>query len=519
VPYGFATDRWADLGNLSVYRHDNGADAYEIFDFLITQQEVGHIFDNYRRGRQDFSVRAAADRSLSRYNEKIRDGAKGLSLMKNYVEELALDNNLAAEGYWTLVAPVWWRDNILASGMVFDHFTRMVSRPQSGGHFRDGADPVLRSEDDAWGDVSESKVTIPNGATGFFSDVNPGGRPVENRLSSSNGEYDSELTINAGSYYDKINVAMLMTESVDNFISDSRMDFVDARYRAVSLADLFPDGYRRFLGNALTWDDQLKGPRIATYSGGTPLTDDQGFPKLGIGWTSWWGETPVSCFPGRGSTVCSSYGEEPDPFGAEAPQYTTIIDPQIGWEVQKFLIAWTLLYLPENQQQSWIDMMRIWELGKDADPGFENRIEFHSPFGKTYVAMTYGKETVSGKTVEKGIAGRVLEYANELVTAGFVTDPGPDLNGDDKPDWFLPKLNPDTGTPLVKWDPTVMILRDGLQYFNGAPGCNKDESYLCQCSENRACVKLQSYVEIPFFLRQTLDAYKLVSPHPKGVYD
>jgi hypothetical protein len=25
-PYGFATDRWADLGNLSVYRHDNGAD-------------------------------------------------------------------------------------------------------------------------------------------------------------------------------------------------------------------------------------------------------------------------------------------------------------------------------------------------------------------------------------------------------------------------------------------------------------------------------------------------------------
>ncbi|HZO12567.1 MAG TPA: hypothetical protein VFB62_04895, partial [Polyangiaceae bacterium] len=39
VPYGFATDRWADLGNASVYRHDNGADVYEIFDFLSTQQE------------------------------------------------------------------------------------------------------------------------------------------------------------------------------------------------------------------------------------------------------------------------------------------------------------------------------------------------------------------------------------------------------------------------------------------------------------------------------------------------
>jgi len=57
IPYGFATDGWADLGNLSVYRHDNGADAYEIFNFMITQQEIGHIFDYYRRGRQTFSVR------------------------------------------------------------------------------------------------------------------------------------------------------------------------------------------------------------------------------------------------------------------------------------------------------------------------------------------------------------------------------------------------------------------------------------------------------------------------------
>jgi hypothetical protein len=52
VPYGFATDRWADLGNSAVYRHDNGADIYELFDFFITQQEVGHIFDSYRRGRR-----------------------------------------------------------------------------------------------------------------------------------------------------------------------------------------------------------------------------------------------------------------------------------------------------------------------------------------------------------------------------------------------------------------------------------------------------------------------------------
>jgi hypothetical protein len=36
VPYGFGTDSWADLGNLAVYRHDNGADPYELFDFFIS---------------------------------------------------------------------------------------------------------------------------------------------------------------------------------------------------------------------------------------------------------------------------------------------------------------------------------------------------------------------------------------------------------------------------------------------------------------------------------------------------
>ena len=60
VPYGFGTDGWADLGNLSVYRYDNGADAYELFNFLIAKQEIDHIFTNYRRGRSTFSVRSAA---------------------------------------------------------------------------------------------------------------------------------------------------------------------------------------------------------------------------------------------------------------------------------------------------------------------------------------------------------------------------------------------------------------------------------------------------------------------------
>ncbi|MFP6684725.1 MAG: hypothetical protein VB934_08435, partial [Polyangiaceae bacterium] len=252
VPYGFATDRWADLGNASVYRHDNGADVYEIFDFLITQQEVQHIFDNYRRGRQNFSVSRAANRLLGRYNEKIRDGAKGLGLLKNIYREYAKNQGWAFEGYWAYLGQQYFRDNYIASGMVFDHFTRMMSRPEAGGHYRDKG--VLLSVEDARKFSSEivEDVRIPDGASGYFGKVTAGGKYVESKLSEDKGEFDSNYTINAGSYYDKTSVSYLMTESEDNFISDSRSDFVDGRYRAVSLADLFPDGYRRWLGNSLT---------------------------------------------------------------------------------------------------------------------------------------------------------------------------------------------------------------------------------------------------------------------------
>ena len=521
LPYGFATDGWADLGNLSVYRHDNGADPYELFDFLIAQQEVNHIFDNYRRGKQGFSVRSAANRILRRYNEKMRDAAKGLGLLRNIYADFALSLGYDFESFWTAVAADFFPEVILASGMAFDHFARQAARPQAGNHFYDNSFTSLMSADDTIGQPGATQVIIPNGATGYFGDIGIGGKPVENRLADDQGEYDSEFTVNAGSYYDKLYTAMLFTESVDNFISSSRTDFTDARYRAVSLADLFPDGYRRWLGNNLTGDIELKGAHVRTDAVGTVLTDAQGFPSEPLGWTTWWGETPEVCFPANGTTLCERYGDpNQGQFGQTGvAQPSAPLDPQMGWEQQKFLIAWTLMYLPENAQQRWIDLMRIWELGKDSDPGFANRIEFHNPSGKVYVAKTYGSETIFGKRVQRGIAARVLEYANSLLGRGYQTSDGPDLDGDGKADWYIPVIDPTDGRPIVKYDPSVQAIdAGGFLMPNGRPGCEPTDSSACTCSANRACIELQAYVEVPFFLRQALDAYGLASPEMKGVY-
>ncbi len=501
-PYGFATDRWADLGNLSVYRHDNGADPYELFDFLITQQEVNHIFDNYRRNRQTFSVRNASNRTLGRYNEKLRDAAKGMGLIANIYRDFAVEQGYDYDTLWPYLGAELFGDNLLVSGLGFDHFARQLARPQAGPHSFDGA--VLRSNLDTAGNGGAVVVTVPNGATGYFGNIGFGGRPMENGLADDKGEYDAEFTVNVGAYYDKAWTPMLMTESVDNFISDSRRDFLDGRYRAVSMADLFPDGYRRWLGNNLTGDDFIKGARVAT-AGTTPQLDGEGYPATGLGHVSWWKPQVEVCFPSPDSIQCGT-----------APANSLPIDPQVGWEQQKFLIAMTLMYLPENQQQRWLDQMGIWELGADSDPGFQNRIELHLPEGKTYIAKTSGREAIFGKSVQKGISARMLEYANELVQRAYETDPGPDLDNNGQPDWVTPRIT--NGKPNIKFDPTIQVVRPNGTLGTGRPGCSASDSSQCTCSSNRACLELQKYSELPFFMRQAMRDFGLASPTMKGIY-
>ncbi len=519
VPYGFATDTWADLGNASVYRHDNGADNYEIFNFMITQPEVNHIFDNYRRGRKTFAIRNAYNRSLTRYYEKMRDGAKGLGLYRNIYRDIALSQNLNPDDLWNYAAQNFFPDAVLGASMVFDHFTMIAARPEAGAHYADTAGILRATAGSNSNTPPATKLIVPNGATGLLETVSFGGKPVENALATNEGpDYNVEYTLNAGSYYEKAGASMLLTESVDNFISSTLGDFEDARYRSVSIADLFPEGYRRFIANTLTGDDFIKGARVSLKAaGGDPEVDAEQYPTKGLGFTSWYGATPVSCFPGAGSTICRAYGQDnTTPFGAVQPTAVGVIDPQQGYEQQKFFIAWTMLYLMENQQQNWLDQMRLWELGVDADPNIgTNRMEFHSADGKIYVARYFGKETIFGKSVQQGIAARVLEYANSLLKDAYVTTPGPDLDGDGTPEWYLPATDPKTGVALVKYDAAMQPVTTG----GGTPNCNATNNSGCTCADNHACMTLQQYLTIPYYLREAVSAYGLdLTPASKGLY-
>jgi hypothetical protein len=178
-----------------------------------------------------------------------------------------------------------------------------------------------------------------------------------------------------------------------------------------------------------------------------------------------------------------------------------------------------MLYLPENERTGWLDLMRLYELGTDSFPSMEQRLEFHSPNGKTYVAKTFGEEVIFGETVQKGIGARVLEYANELLEAAYETDPGPDLDLDGTPDWPLLRFTAGTGMPIVKYDPSISPLdAEGNPIRAGVPGCNATENYACTCASNRSCMKLQRYLSVPAYLREAVAAYQLGEPDERGIF-
>ena len=579
VPYGFATDHWADTGNVSVFRHDNGADPYEQVMFLITTQENRHIFDNFRRNRSTFNPRAAADRSFGRYNEKLLGIAGGIGFYRTIYEDLATSQGFSFDTLWPLILDGNFRGNIIGASMAFDHFARQLSRPQPGVHYyRDPKfqDTVLHSNEDpddygvgtnfgVGSKNSTQMVLVPNGATGYLKDVGFGGHPLENALTETNGDWDSEYTYYAGSYYDKINTAILLSESEDRFISQSRKDFYDARFRAVGMADVFPEGFRRIMGNALTGDramlashlEAAPAPAASYWKQPQPVLDTTAdetrdplakqYPKRPIGWTSWWPVSgPSVCFPTDGKNICSDFATGSADFEPDTLDFAHMaaVDPQIGFEVQKFLIAWTMSHIPANQKTKWVDMMRVYRLDSGA-PEFDERVEWQDPqTGLTYYARTYGMEclfgsssatdkascesTLGAKWVQKGIGARVLEWANYLTGNGYeldtVTYPatadypaGYDTHGRAR---FLKFAN---GNAVVKPDPAVLDWNSTgtnlvpvlacVPDANGDPtgGCTPLTTY-----KNHYAHELIGYKSVPDFIHAS--AYMFYDLHQLGLY-
>jgi hypothetical protein len=138
VPYSFASDEFRDGWSPSILTRDAGADQYEQAQFFINQYENGHIWTNFRNGRTGFSIVGSYLNEIQRYHVKLGNFVQGLSLLHDYYSrEIARNGRVThAEVLAVYEGPGgFMREQAVAAGLVFDHFVRVLTRPQAGLHY------------------------------------------------------------------------------------------------------------------------------------------------------------------------------------------------------------------------------------------------------------------------------------------------------------------------------------------------------------------------------------------------
>jgi hypothetical protein len=494
MPYGFSSDEYVNGWSPSSYQHDNGADLYEELTFHSNLYENRHIFDNFRNGKVNFTVYGAYQRALSRYHYKIASLTQGISYIAGwYLNEIAKNSGQATSAYLNAYfgPQSGLYDVGVGASLGFDHFVRVLTRPHVGPHYRDNKTLRLIPSEDSIGGVGATVLTIPNGSyVAPSGEVSFGGRPLNNDLQPGHGYFSINYFNQSGSYYEKTYAFEAMLEASWRSLNFWRYDGLDARFHHVNYSDLYKDGMRRLIGSMLTGDAELYAPRVSGELG-QPYLQEMGknteifIPQDSLGWVSYVAKAaPELCFTKNGTMTCDDAvgGNVPN----EMPKDAIVIDPQIGFEVQKFIVFWTYVYQPGQQEMDWVDSMRIYIVGKDQDPSYlpSSYVEWRDPdSGLRYIAKRYGDETILGKTYDKGIAAKMIQWANKLSENAYVLDP-------------VEPFDPETGAANILLDAEGMpTLKSGAT-----------------CEDSLMCSDVRKYRGLMDFMRDT--AATLGFPEP-----
>ncbi len=407
--YVFSSDEFADSGNVPSFTYDAGADAYEQIRFLEAAYENRYVLDSFRRNRVEFNSDDVTARVQSHYLDNIQ------AIAKTFAFGAVLDGNPAVPSVGFLddgnYAPL-----AMGASVALDLYARILTRPDPGSYCNgtniycagtqpDGLDLDVYVVDSSPISGNSYDFQLPLGV----------GRYVYNDFDYSKGYWWADYQTQVGGYYDKIWATYYLSEAFDDFISNSKEDFTDGRYKNVNLATVYPEQVRRLFANLLTNDFVSYAPWVAT----RPLPNQIPTPTL---------EYPPWHDASNGWARASN---------------AELVDPNNGFNEQIYAMVWGSIYFPTTWSQAWIDDARITALAADQItwPANETYAFYNPKTGMTYKAHGSGTETVFGVVHQRGIGARMLEWANKLVALSYVvnrdTSGNAILNADGTPELVL----------------------------------------------------------------------------------
>ncbi len=431
--YMFNSDEFADTGNVPAFTFDFGADPYEQIRYLESVYEDRYILDAFRRNRVMFDSWSVVERLMSRYLDTVQAISKTFAFASVLMGDSA---NFLDEGNYLPMS--------LGATVAFDMFARMLTRPEPGYYgspaFFSSTNPVGVDQDIYVADWAP----MPNDYLYGFHIALGDGRYLHNDYDYNQGYWWSDYQTQVGAYYEKIFAIYYLAEAYDSFISNSKEDFTDSRYKNVSFATVFPEQTRRLYNSLLTNDLDGFAPWVVVPKN----------PK----------DTPEAKF------VYPTWHDLASP--ATRPANAKLADPNYAWNEQMFAMVWGTMFFTTNWSNAFVHDARITALPSERpDWPVGETLAFYNPeTGMTYRAHAVGTETVLGKDQQKGAGARMLAWANKLQTLAYQVETDaagkPIYNSDGTPQLKLdangkPQLSSDLAaqTALRKYVDVIDIFR------------------------------------------------------------
>ena len=410
--YMFQSDEYSDIGNVTTFSYDAGADAYEQARFLEAGYEQRYLLDSFRRGRVQFNSWAVTSRVQAHYLDNLQNIAKTFA----FGAVLDGDPTTPSDGF---LDDGYYGPLEAGATVALDLFARIMTRPEPG----------FYCPSDVCGTGQPAGVNTPM----FAADPAPlpekyvydfrvalgDGRFLHNDYDYSQGYNWGDYQTQVGTYYDKVWATYYLAEAFDNFISNSKEDFTDSRYKNVSFATVFPEQVRRLYGTLLTNDYQAYAPWVVVPSNPSDT------PLGALEYPRWYAKEGPSSRPANAS----------------------LVDPNYAWNEQIYAMVWGTIFFPTNRSQAWVHDARITLLPTEQPnwPADETIAFFNPETGLTYRAHAAGRESMLDAKHEKGTGARMLEWANHLVAEAYLVEV--DGNGDPVVDHGDKR-----GTPVLKLD-------------------------------------------------------------------
>ncbi len=400
---------------------DAGADPYEVTQNAIKRFNAVYPWAYFRRQDREYDYStlpaAVAHSTMERLRAYHWSVANRTAFYKGF-----------GDAAFTEIADSddWHKPGLMAEHEMFAMFAKMLLMPEPGEY-----QPMVTNPIDASRPIFD--VTTQGG--GLFSLGAGDGRFIGEEFDSdpsAGGSWNYTHWIkHAGFGVEKTLATMALADARPTLSTISRQNYLDGRDVRINFRSDMPEAVDRLLGGVLSEDWEAIGMWV----------------PQGI------------------ATPSPQLLDVSSPAVASRPQGAKVLYPNVGYKQELGMLIFGNLYSRYGTDMQLTNKLRIWALGTTEQVAIPEaqQARFYDPTsGYTYVARRYGSETIDGKSVDKGIASRMVAHANALITGAYEVQH--DANGKPVLDSF--------GTP------TVVLDADGAPVVKDATALGRLTKYV-----------------------------------------